>query len=427
MIKFIENYSNIFKSQELKKKLLVTILIFGIFRILAHIPVPGVNVSGIKEFFASSQLLGFLDIFSGGGMQNFSVVTLGLNPYINASIIFQLLTMVIPNLEELSKEGESGRQKINQYTRLVSVPLCILQAYGMYFFLHSQNIVPSLDIFSMAILVVTMTAGSVLLMWLGELVGEYGLGNGISLLIFAGIVSRLPSSIGRTAVSTTGDGALNLLLFFILALVVIAGIVFVNEATRNIPIQYARLVKKGPSGYGSSTYLPLRINQAGVIPIIFAVALVLLPSILGNYLQGVSNTTISSIAKFLTYNFQPNSVLYNVFYFALVVGFTYFYTAVTFNPEKVADEIKRNGGFVPGVRPGKATSEYLNVILTRITLPAAVFLGLIAILPSVMQSITGISTLSIGGTSVLIVVQVVLETMKQVESQLVMRDYEGFL
>lgn len=427
MVKIAENYLNIVRSPELRKKLLITILIFGIFRVLAHIPIPGVDVSGIKEFFASSQLLGLLDIFSGGGMQNFSVVTLGLNPYINASIIFQLLTMVIPQLEELSKEGESGRQKINQYTRLVSVPLCLLQAYGMYFFLNSQKIVPNLDPFSIIILVITMTAGSVLLMWLGELVGEYGLGNGISLLIFAGIVSRLPSSIGRTAASTTGDAAFNLILFLILALVVIAGIVFVNEATRNIPIQYARLIKKGSSGYGSSTYLPLRINQAGVIPIIFAVSLVLLPSILGNSLQNVANPTISKIAQFLTYNFQPNSILYNVLYFSLVVGFTYFYTAVTFNPEKVADEIKKNGGFVPGIRPGRATSDYLNVILTRITLPAAVFLGLIAILPAVMQTITGISTLSIGGTSVLIVVQVVLETMKQVESQLSMRDYEGFL
>ena len=426
MIKGLENYSNILKSLELRKKLLVTLLIFGIFRILAHIPIPGVNVSGIKEFFASSQLLGFLDIFSGGGMQNFSVVTLGLNPYINASIIFQLLTMAVPKLEELSKEGESGRQKINQYTRLVSVPLCILQAYGMYFFLHSQKIVPSLDFFSIVILVTTMTAGSVLLMWLGELVGEYGLGNGISLLIFAGIVSRLPSSIGRTAVSTTGDSAFNLLLFFILALVVIAGIVYVNEATRNIPIQYARLVKKG-TGYGSSTYLPLRINQAGVIPIIFAVSLVLIPSVLGNYLQTVPEPLIAKTAQFLTYHFKPNGIFYNVLYFLLVVGFTYFYTAVTFNPEKVADEIKKNGGFVPGIRPGKATSEYLNVILTRITLPAAVFLGLVAVLPAVMQSITGISTLSVGGTSVLIVVQVVLETMKQIESQLAMRDYEGFL
>lgn len=427
MATILENYSNILKSPELRKKLIVTVVIFAIFRVLAHIPVPGVAVSGIKEFFASSQLLGLLDIFSGGGMQNFSVVTLGLNPYINASIIFQLLTMVVPKLEELSKEGESGRQKINQYTRLVSVPMCLMQAYGMYFFLNSQKIVPNLDIFSIVILVVTMTAGAVLLMWLGELVGEYGVGNGISLLIFAGIVSRLPSSIGRTAVSTTGEGAFNLVLFFILALVVIAGIVFVNEATRNIPIQYARLVKRGSSGYSSSTYLPLRINQAGVIPIIFAVSLVLIPSVLGSYLQGVNNPSVQALAQFLTYNFKPNGIFYNVLYFVLVVGFTYFYTAVTFNPEKVADEIKKNGGFVPGIRPGRATSEYLNAILTRITLPAAVFLGLIAVLPSVMQSVTGIATLSIGGTGILIVVQVVLETMKQVESQLVMRDYEGFL
>ncbi len=424
---FFENYKNIFKSEDLRKKIILTLIIFAFFRVLAHIPVPGVDVTNIKNFFASSQLLGLLDLFSGGGMQNFSVITLGLNPYINASIIFQLLTMAVPSLEELSKEGESGRQKINQYTRILTVPLCLVQAYGMYFFLHSQRIVPVLGVLPLFILALTMTAGSILLMWLGELVTEYGIGNGISLLIFAGIISRLPTSMGQTAASTTGGGFSNILLFTILALIVIAGIVFVNEATRNIPIQYARLVKRGASTGSGTTYLPLRINQAGVIPIIFAVSLVLMPSVVGNYLKGVNNPTASSISQFLTYNFNSTGILYNAFYFILVVGFTYFYTAVTFNPEKVADEIKKNGGFIPGIRPGRSTSEYLNTILTRITLPAAVFLGLIAILPQIMQTMTGVSTLSIGGTSVLIVVQVVLETMKKVESQVVMRDYDSFL
>lgn len=415
------------KIKEVRKKILITFLIFALFRILAHVPIPGSDPEALKELFRTNQLLGLLDIFSGGGMQNFSVVTLGLNPYINASIIIQLLTMVFPKLEELSKEGEYGRQKINQYTRFLTIPLTALQSYGMYFLLMRQGVVKSLSLLGVLVIIATMLAGTMLLIWLGELVSEYGLGNGVSMLIFAGIVGRVPLSLGRTLVTASPENFLNLITFAGLGLLLVAGVVIVNEGTRQIPIQYAKRIRGGKVYGGQSTYLPLKVNQAGVIPIIFAVSLILIPGMAGRYLEGVGNEAVARIAQTLVRIFNPSHIVYSLIYFILVVGFTYFYTAVTFNPDKIADDIKKNGGFIPGIRPGRPTSEHLNWVLTRITLAGAIFLGLVAVLPSIAQNITEAASLTLGGTGILIVVSVVLETMKQLESQMVMRDYEGFL
>jgi len=427
MNKILSTISNAWKIPELRKRLLFTAGIFVIFRFAAHVPVPGVDIAALRQLFSRNQLLGLLDIFSGGTLANFSIMALGLNPYINASIIFQLLTMVIPQLEALSKEGEYSREKINQYTRILAVPLAAFQSLGMYALLKNQNIISSLNPLNLLSLIATMTAGTVLLMWLGELISEHGIGNGISMLIFAGIVARFPVSLGQTVAIFEPESFFNLAVFLTMSLVVIAAIVVVNEASRKIRIQYARRIKGRKIYGGQATYLPLRINQAGVIPIIFAISLILLPSMLGNFLQAVPNPTISRLARSAANMFQPGSLVYIITYFLLVVGFTYFYTAVVFNPEKIADEIKKHGGFIPGIRPGSPTADYLNKILTRITLAGAIFLGLVAILPSLAQNLTGVATMTLGGTGILIVVSVILETTKQLEAMLVMRSYDGFL
>lgn len=418
---------NAWKTPELRRKILFTLGIFVVFRLFAHMPIPGVDAQRLQSLFRQNQFLGLLDIFSGGTLANFSVIALGLNPYINASIILQLLTMVFPKLEELSKEGEYGKTKINQYTRMLTVPLSILQALGMYALLRNQGIIGNLPPAILASVVTTMTAGTLLLMFFGELITEYGVGNGISLLIFVGIVGRLPVTLVQTAVTINEETIMSMGIFMVMAIVVIAGIVFINEGARKIKVEYARMVRGPRMIGGASTYLPLRVNQAGVIPIIFAVSLVLLPSIVGQFLSQVPNPVVSGIARSISTAFNPTGIVYNVLYFLLVVGFTYFYTAVTFNPTKIAGEIQKHGGFIPGIRPGTATANYLNFILTRITLAGALFLGTLAILPTIMRGATGINTLAIGGTGILIVVSVVLETAKQLESQLIMRNYEGFL
>lgn len=427
MDKIQKTIENIWRIPELRRKILFTALILAVFRIFAHIPIPGVDAQSLKSLFAKNQLLGILDIFSGGTLANFSVMALGLNPYINSSIIFQLLTMVFPKLEEMQKEGEYGRQKINQYTRFLTVPLSILQAVGMYALLRNQDVIKVLDPMTLFATILTMCTGTILLMWLGEQLTEYGIGNGISMLIFAGIVGRLPVALGQTAATVNQEKIFQIAIFAAMSVLVIAGIVIVNEATRKITVQYAKRIRGNKVYGGQSTHIPLRVNQAGVIPIIFAVSLVLIPSMISQYLQTIPNPVLSNIGKWFVYNFTPQSFVYNFTYFILVIAFTYFYTAVTFNPTKIADEIKKYGGFIPGIRPGKPTSDYLNYILTRITLFGAVFLGLVAILPSIAQGLTGISTLVMGGTGILIVVSVVLETTKQMETILVMRNYEGFL
>ncbi|HLB60983.1 MAG TPA: preprotein translocase subunit SecY [Patescibacteria group bacterium] len=427
MSSVISTLANIWRTPELRRKLYFTAFIFFIFRIFAHIPVPAIDTEQLAAFFSSNQFLALLDMFSGGTLVNFSVMALGLNPYINASIIFQLMTQVFPYFEELAKEGEAGREKINQFTRFLTVPLAALQSIGMYVLLKNQQVIPSLDTLSLIGMIVTMTAGSMLLIWLGELITEYGIGNGISLLIFGGIVGRIPVSIFQAQTVITGENIIQFILFAGMAIAVIGGIVMVNEAVRRVPIAYAKRVRGKALYGGSSTHLPLRLNQAGVIPIIFAVSMVLLPTMLASFLGQVPNRAIASFFIRVSEIFNPNSFFYNAFYFLLVIGFTYFYTAITFNPTKIAGEIQKYGGFIPGIRPGAATAQYLNYILTRITLVGALFLGIIAVLPAVAQAITGVSIFVIGGTGVLIVVSVVLETVKTLEAQLVMRSYEGFL
>lgn len=419
-------FSKSIKTPDVRRKLLFTAAIFIVFRIFAHIPVAGVDLVALKNLFSQNQFLGLLDIFSGGTLANFSVMALGLNPYINASIIMQLLTMVFPKLEALSKEGESGRQKINQYSRTLTVPLAVLQAIGMYALLRSQQIIPTLDIVNVVSFVVTMTAGTMLLVWLGELISEKGVGNGISVLIFAGIVGRIPVVFGQTITTASANNLFNLITFLVMGILVIASITFINEGTRKITVYYAKRVRGNKAYGGQSTHLPLRVNQAGVIPIIFAVSLVLLPSVIANYLVASPDKFLSGLATTITGLFDPSGVFYNSFYFLLVVGFTYFYTAVIFNPKKIAEEIQKYGGFIPGIRPGSPTASYLNYVLTRITLAGAIFLGTVAIFPTIARAFTNVQTLMLGGTGILIVVSVVLETIKAIEAQLVMRNYEGF-
>lgn len=418
---------NAFKIPELRRKLIITAVIVLIFRIASHIPIAGINVAGIRELFASNQLLGLLDIFSGGTLTNFSILALGLNPYINASIIMQLLTMIFPKLEAIQKDGEQGRQKINQYTRFLTIPLAIVQSIGMFTLLRNQGLVDVANPVSILAIIVAMVAGTIFTMWLGELLTEYGIGNGISILILVGILARAPVVLFQTASIVEQTQLLTILAFVLVGILVTAAIVFVNEGRRQIQIHYARRFSAGRRMSQVQTYLPLRVNQTGVIPIIFAVSLVLLPSFGSQFLAQSPVSVLQEVGRWLTLHFQPNGIAYNVTYFLLVVGFTYFYTAVVFNPTKIADEIKKYGGFVPGIRPGSATASYLNYILVRITLAGALFLATIAVMPSVVSSFTGISTLVVGGTSLLIVVSVILDTAKQFESKLIEKNYDKFL
>lgn len=426
-MKIREFISKALTNKELRKKLTITILILAIFRFVAHIPVPGVNRQQLQAVFASNQLLGLLDIFSGGTLANFSILALGINPYINASIIMQLMQMINPKLEELSKEGESGREQINQYTRMLTIPLAIVQSFAMYSLLKSADLIIINSSITLIAMLITMAAGSVFLMWLGELLTEYGIGNGISMIIFAGIVGRIPVSLVQTTSIAQTINIANLLVFAALALAVIFAIVFIDEARRQITVQYSRKIRGSKEVGGGTSYLPIKLNQAGVIPIIFAVSLVLAPSMIARVLQNIPSQSIATAFQRFAEAFTPESIWYNLVYFTLVVAFTYFYTAVVFDTEKISDQLKKNGGYIPGIRPGKHTEEYLDRIISRTTFAGAMFLGAIAVLPSIAQGFTGISTLTLGGTSVLIVVSVVIETSRQVESYFVMKNYEGFL
>ena len=417
----------LFADPEVRRKLIFTLAIFFVFRVFAFLPVPAIDLARLKNLFAGNQFLSLLDIFSGGTLVNFSIMALGLNPYINASIIIQMLTVVFPKLEELSKEGEYGRHKINQYTRFLTIPLTMVQSIVIYVILKNQNIVGSMTPFEFISFVATLVAGSFILMWFGELISEFGIGNGISLLIFAGIVGRLHVGIGQTATTVAQDQIMNIIILLVLSVFIIAGVVFVNEAVRRIPVYYAKRIKGNRMYQAASNYLPLKLNQAGVIPIIFAVSFVLFPQLIGNFLQYSPVPVIAHVAAFLIRIFNPNSVMYNVLYFLLVMGFTFFYTIIVFNPQKIAEEIQKQGGFIPGIRPGQATKQHLQTILYRITSVGAVFLGVIAVLPAIISGITGIQNLVIGGTGILIVVSVILETFKTVEAQLVMKNYDKFM
>lgn len=428
-MKFLSLLRQVWSTPDVRRKVLVTIGILTIFRILAHIPLPGVDLASLRNLFASSQFLGLLNLFSGGALSNFSIIALGLNPYINASIILNLMTMVIPSLKELSQEGAQGRRKINQYTRLLTLPLSVIQSMSIYFLLKSQGVISFLPPTTIALMVLTLTAGALLLVWLGELIENYGVGNGISILIFAGILSGLPVSLSQlSAVNVEQGDFLSILLFLLVSVVIIWGIVVVNEAQREIPIQYARRGGGRQAAMGQSTHLPLRLNSAGVIPIIFAISLISLPGLAGNFLVNLSNQQLVQLVRqFLEY--YNNPVIYALLYFVLVIGFTYIYTAVQFNPDDVADNLQKQAAFIPGIRPGAHTAEYLNQILTRITLVGAIFLGLIAVLPIGMQVLfpTLSGAVTLGGTSLLIVVSVVLDVLKRLEAMLATRGYEQFL
>jgi preprotein translocase subunit SecY len=416
----------IFKIKELRNKILFVFGILVVFRLAANIPVPGVNVDQLRQFFDNNQFFGLLNMFSGGGLRNISIVMLGVGPYITASIIMQLLTMIVPRLEQIYKEeGEAGRQKFNQWTRWLTVPLAALQTFGMISLFKSQNIFGSLTPLQLGTIIVTATAGTVFLMWLGELITEKQIGNGVSIIIFAGIVAGLPTSLSRLFAVWDPAMVFTYIGYAVFAIAVIAAVVFVTEGQRNIPVSYAKRVRGNRVYGGTSTHLPLRVNQAGVIPIIFAMSIMLFPGMIANFFVQSSHASIANIATGVA-NIFKNQMFYGTAYFLLVVLFTYFYTAVTFDPKQIAENLQKNGGFVPGMRPGQMTAEFLHRVLNRITLTGALFLGAIAVLPFIVQGLTNIQTLTIGGTGLLIVVAVVIEIMKQIESQMIMRDYEGF-
>jgi preprotein translocase subunit SecY len=421
---FINDFKN---NPELKKRFFTTLAILAVFRLVAHIPVPGVDTTALKSIFANNQLLNLLDVFSGGTLANFSILALGLGPYINASIIMQLFTMINKKLEELQKEGASGQEQINQYTRFLTIPLAIMQSIAMYSILVTSKLIFVTSPLEIIAIIASMTAGSIFLMWLGENITEYGIGNGISMIIFGGIVGRLPVSFFQTQALLETINFASLLVYVALGLLVMFFIVIIDQATRNVLISYSRRTRGTAQLGGGSNYLPIKLNNAGVIPIIFAIALVLAPSMLARLLQNIPHPTLSVFFANFANDFGPQSFWYNLFYFALVMGFTYFYTAIIFDTKKISDNLKNNGGYIPGIRPGTETAKYLGRIVSRTTFAGALFLGSIAVLPSVMQGITNISTLTIGGTSMLIIVSVVLETVRKINSYRLVKSYDNFI
>lgn len=418
------NFLQIFKIEDLRKKIFTVIFLLVCFRVLTAVPLPNIDILRLKEFFASNQLFGFLSIFSGGGLENLSIAMLGVAPYITATIIMQLLTMIFPNLKEMYyEEGAIGRAKFNRYSKYLTVPLAFLQAYGFLNILRSKAIISQAGLFDIATDVFLITAGTMILVWIGELISEQKIGNGISLIIFAGIVSGLPTIIQNAVISYDFSQLLTYVIFAVVAIAVIGGVVFIQEGERKIPIVYAKRVRGTKMYGGASSYLPLKVNQAGVIPIIFAISILLFPQFAAQISSIVSADFSLKLSEWVN-RFMGNQYIYSAFYFILVVVFTYFYTAVTFDPKEISKNLQRAGGFITGVRPGESTATILSKIISRLTFSGALFLGLIAILPNVTQMITGITIFAIGGTAILIVVSVALETMKQINSQLTMREYE---
>ena len=424
MNNFFDKISLALKDKVLRKRIGFTVIMLVLFRLLATIPVPSVDPANLAKLLSSSQFFGFLNLFSGGGLSNLSIVMLGVGPFITASIIIQLLTMMFPSWKALMHDdGEAGRMKLSQYSRFLGAPLAVVQALGFIILLQSQNVLPHLSTGALILNIVVVSAGSVLLMWVGELISEFGIGNGVSLIIFAGIIARLPSNVSQFY-ATFDQGHIP---FYIAALavglVVIAGVVYVTEAERSVPVTYAKQVRGNKVYGGASTYLPLRLNQAGVIPIIFALSILLFPQIISNFLSHLTNyPLIASYAASFTIFFN-NPWVYGGFYFVLVVLFTYVYTAVTFDPKQISENLQRSGAFIPGVRPGDHTRDYVGNIVTRITLVGALFLGIVAVLPLAMQAFTADKSLAIGGTALLIVVSVVLDLLKKVDAQVAMREY----
>lgn len=420
-----DKIQQVWKIKEIRNKILFVLGMLVIFRLVAHIPIPGVNLDNLRQFLAGNQIFGLLDVFSGGTMKNFSMVMLGVGPYITASIIFQLLTMIVPKLEEMSKEGESGQQRINNYTRILAVPLAFLQSYAMIKLLNSSAlpIITDLSFFRLVTIMMTITAGSMFLMWIGELISEKKVGNGLSLLIFAGIVSSFPGVLRNVFINYNPADFYMFLLFAVVAVLTVVGVVFINEGQRNIPVNYAKQVRGNQMYGGNTTHLPLRVNMSGVIPIIFAISLVVFPSLIAQFFTQAKTQWLANLAVNVITLFQ-NQLFYGIVYFLLVFGFTYFYTAVIFHPQKMAENLQKQGGFIPGIRPGNETEKYLGQTMNRINLTGALFLGVIAILPLLAQYFMGTQNLAIGGTSLLIVVSVAIETAKQVNAQLTMHAYD---
>ena len=408
----MENFSTkikkVWTDPSLRKRILFVLGAFVVFRLLSAIPIPGIDTVALTRFLSNNQFFGILNIFSGGGLSNLSIIMLGVGPYITGSIIMQLLTIMIPALKKMyHEEGEAGRKKFTQYSRMLTIPLAAIQGYFLL-----ERITN----------VVIVIAGAMLIMWIGELMSEFGIGNGVSLLIFGGIVSRIPTEVGNMLFTFDVSQIPLLLIFIALGALVIAGVVVVTEAERPIPVTYAKQVRGMKVYGGGSTYIPLRVNQAGVIPIIFALSILLFPQMIGNFMASATNPILSKISHALI-SFSQTSWLYAVLYFVLVFLFTYFYTAVTFDPEALSTNLQKNGAFIPGIRPGASTSVYISKVLNRITLLGAIFLGLIAVLPLIVRAMTGITAIALGGTALLIVVSVVLDLIKKIDAQISMREY----
>ncbi len=420
---FWQKLKIVFTDKYIRRKIIFVLLILAAFRLLAAIPIPGVDTFRLQSFLDSNQFLGLLNIFSGGGLSALSIVMMGVGPYITGSIIMQLLTLMSPRLKSMyHEEGAEGRQRFAQYSRYLTVPLALIQAYALLAILNSQGVLGVLSAYDKAVAMIVVTAGSLFLVWLGELITEHGIGNGVSVIIFAGIVAGLPASINQLVFTYDPSKLLTYIAFLAVAIVLIAGIVLITEAERLLPVTYAKQARAGGMMGAQSSYVPLRINQAGVMPVIFALSVLMFPQLFANFFANSSHAWLQSVSQGLNW-FLADKWLYAVVYFLLVFLFTYFYTAVTFDPESMATNLQKNGAFVPGIRPGISTTEYIGKIVSRITFIGAIFLGIIAVLPVVMRQITGVSSLAIGGTAVLIVVSVILDILKKVEGQVSMRQY----
>lgn len=424
--KIQQAFIKLFSSQQFKQKLFFTLGIFFVFRLLAHIPLPAVDINKLQQIFANNQFLSLLNIFAGGTLSRFSVGAVGISPYISASIVMQLAGMVFNKLKEMQKEGEAGRAQINQYTRLLSVPMAVLQSVSVIALLNTSQLLINKDPFILFTMITTLVAGAMIIMWLGELVTEYGLGNGISMVMLAGIVSQIPTAIAQTVAIISQEQLMILATFGFLFLLVIALVVFMNEAVRKVTIQYAKRTRGSRSFGGQTTHLPVRVNVAGVMPIIFALSLMMVPNFVGRLLMASSDENLLSWGQRITLWFDQSSVFYMLIYFVIVFVFTFFSALVFFNAQDLSEELKKSGAFVPGIRPGGPTKKFLEYVVSRITFAGALFLGLLALLPNLAQTLTGVQSLAIGGTSVLIVVSVILETAKQVESITVGQDYERY-
>lgn len=427
MKKVQKKLKQILANKELRNKLLFTGAVFFLYRLLAHIPLPAVDIDRLGQLFAGSQFLSLLNVFSGGTLANFSIVAVGISPYITASIIMQLAAMVFPALKEMQKEGQSGQEKYNQYTRLLSVPLGVVQSISVLALLNTQGLVQSRDPLVMIAMIMSLIAGAMIVMWLGELISEYGIGNGISMILFAGIVSQFPTAVAQSLSVASSDQITTNIIFAVVALLVVALIVFMNEAIRKVQIQYAKRMRGGRAMGGQTTHLPIRVNVSGVMPIIFAISVMLVPSFLGGILTSSGRANLVEIGQKLLIWFNQTSPIYMTTYFLVVFVFTFFSALIFFNTDDISKELKKSGAFLPGIRPGGPTKKYLDFVVTRITLVGAIFLGFIAIMPSLAQLFTGVGSLAIGGTSVLIVVSVVIDTTKQIESMLVGQNYDQYI